>query len=68
MSKVQYDKVWSYIEAGKQEGAKLLLGGEKRAGKGYYVDPTSASSVSLTVAPAFMPVSLVQSSRTSLQT
>lgn len=41
MSKVQYDKIWSYIEAGKQEGATCVLGGEKRSGKGFYVDPTS---------------------------
>ncbi|KAG5716536.1 Aldehyde dehydrogenase [Termitomyces sp. T112] len=40
VSKVQYDKVWSYIESGKQEGAKAILGGVKRVGKGYYVDPT----------------------------
>lgn len=40
VSKVQYDKIWSYIDAGKSEGAKCVLGGEKRAGKGYYVDPT----------------------------
>ncbi|PSR73539.1 hypothetical protein PHLCEN_2v10458 [Hermanssonia centrifuga] len=40
VSKVQYDKVWSYIESGKQEGAKLALGGVKRSGKGYFVDPT----------------------------
>ena len=38
---MQYDKIWSYIEAGKAEGAKLALGGVKRAGKGYFVDPTS---------------------------
>ncbi|RDB22673.1 Aldehyde dehydrogenase [Hypsizygus marmoreus] len=40
VSKSQYDRVWGYIEAGKQEGAKPILGGIKRAGKGYYVDPT----------------------------
>ncbi|CAL1702136.1 unnamed protein product [Somion occarium] len=40
VSKVQYDKIWSYIDAGKQEGAKCVLGGEKRPGKGYFVDPT----------------------------
>ncbi|KAG6891281.1 hypothetical protein C0992_009473 [Termitomyces sp. T32_za158] len=40
VSKGQYDKVWSYIESGKQEGAKAILGGVKRAGKGYYIDPT----------------------------
>ncbi|THH33752.1 hypothetical protein EUX98_g450 [Antrodiella citrinella] len=41
VSKVQYDKIWSYIDSGKQEGAKCILGGVKRSGKGYYVDPTS---------------------------
>ncbi|KAF9469111.1 aldehyde dehydrogenase domain-containing protein [Collybia nuda] len=40
VSKGQYDRVWGYIEAGKQEGAKVALGGVKRTGKGYYVDPT----------------------------
>jgi acyl-CoA reductase-like NAD-dependent aldehyde dehydrogenase len=32
--------VWGYIVAGKQEGAKCIVGGEKRSGKGYFVDPT----------------------------
>jgi aldehyde dehydrogenase (NAD+) len=41
ISKVQYDRVWGYIEHGKAEGAKVILGGEKRPGKGFYVDPTS---------------------------
>lgn len=45
VSKVQYEKVWSYIEAGKQQGAKLLLGGEKRPGKGFYIDPTIFADV-----------------------
>ncbi|KZV75147.1 NAD-aldehyde dehydrogenase [Peniophora sp. CONT] len=40
VSKAQYDRVWSYIESGKSEGAKLLLGGEKRKEKGYWVDAT----------------------------
>ncbi|KAF8076295.1 aldehyde dehydrogenase domain-containing protein [Lyophyllum atratum] len=40
VSKGQYDKVWGYIEAGKQEGAKAILGGAKRPGKGFFVDPT----------------------------
>ncbi|KAL7282069.1 hypothetical protein ACG7TL_003538 [Trametes sanguinea] len=40
VSKMQYDKIFSYIEAGKQQGAKAVLGGEKRPGKGYFVDPT----------------------------
>lgn len=41
VSKVQYDKVWGYIENGKAQGAKLALGGQKRPGKGFFVDPTS---------------------------
>lgn len=44
VSKTQYDRVWSFIDAGKQEGAKVVLGGEKRSGKGYYCDPTSRQS------------------------
>ncbi|XP_006460020.1 NAD-aldehyde dehydrogenase [Agaricus bisporus var. bisporus H97] len=40
ISKGQYDRVWAYIEAGKQEGAKPILGGVKRTGKGFFVDPT----------------------------
>ncbi|KAF5388283.1 hypothetical protein D9615_000287 [Tricholomella constricta] len=40
VSKGQYDKVWGYIEAGKQEGAKAILGGAKRSGKGFFVEPT----------------------------
>ncbi|KAF9534827.1 aldehyde dehydrogenase domain-containing protein [Crepidotus variabilis] len=40
VSKTQYDRVWGYIDSGKKEGAQVVLGGEKRKGKGYYVDPT----------------------------
>jgi aldehyde dehydrogenase (NAD+) len=40
VSKIQYDKVHGYIEAGKKEGAKVILGGEKRSGKGFFIDPT----------------------------
>lgn len=40
VSKAQYERVWGYIESGKAEGGKILLGGEKRNAKGYWVDPT----------------------------
>ncbi|KAF8351542.1 aldehyde dehydrogenase domain-containing protein [Amanita rubescens] len=40
ISKQQYDRVRSYIQAGKAEGATLVLGGEERLGKGYFVNPT----------------------------
>lgn len=45
VSKVQYDRIWSYIDAGKQQGAQCVLGGEKRAGKGYFVDPTIFTNI-----------------------
>ncbi|KAJ7228753.1 NAD-aldehyde dehydrogenase [Mycena pura] len=40
VSKGQYDRVWGFIESGKQEGAKVAVGGTKRSGKGFFVDPT----------------------------
>jgi acyl-CoA reductase-like NAD-dependent aldehyde dehydrogenase len=38
----QFDKVLSYIRTGKEEGAKVVLGGERTDvnGKGYFVQPT----------------------------
>jgi len=42
VSKTQYDRVWSYIESGKKEGARVIVGGEKRTTPGYWVDATSA--------------------------
>lgn len=41
VSKTQYDRVWSYIESGKKEGARIIVGGEKRTTPGYWVDATS---------------------------
>ncbi len=44
ISKEQYEKVLSYIETGKREGARLLAGGEPsedpRLRRGYFVQPT----------------------------
>jgi aldehyde dehydrogenase (NAD+) len=45
VDKVQFDKVLGYIEAGKKDGAKLLVGGAKNADKGYFVQPTVFSEV-----------------------
>ena len=39
----QYEKVLSYIATGKEEGAKIILGGDRAKvgnGKGYFVQPT----------------------------
>ncbi|CAE6457605.1 unnamed protein product [Rhizoctonia solani] len=40
VSQTQRDKVWSYIEKGKSEGARVVTGGQKWEGKGYFVRPT----------------------------
>ncbi|MDD5557890.1 MAG: aldehyde dehydrogenase family protein [bacterium] len=35
----QYESILSYIEAGKKEGARLILGGNKTGGNGYFIEP-----------------------------
>ncbi|TWT77146.1 Aldehyde dehydrogenase PuuC [Posidoniimonas polymericola] len=42
----QFDKILRYVEYGKQDGAKLLSGGERVGDKGYFVQPTLFSDVS----------------------
>ncbi|PWW73039.1 aldehyde dehydrogenase-like protein [Tuber magnatum] len=44
-TKQQYDRVLSYIEAGKAEGATLVCGGTKHGDKGYFITPTIFSDV-----------------------
>jgi aldehyde dehydrogenase (NAD+) len=41
----QCDKVLGYIEAGKKEGAKLLIGGNRIGNKGYFIEPTVFDNV-----------------------
>ncbi|KAL1563400.1 Aldehyde dehydrogenase 2 member C4 [Salvia divinorum] len=41
----QYNKILSYIEIGKKEGATLLAGGKPAANKGYYIEPTIFTDV-----------------------
>jgi aldehyde dehydrogenase (NAD+) len=36
----QFDKVMSYIDSGKREGASLLCGGERVGDRGYFIQPT----------------------------
>jgi 1-pyrroline-5-carboxylate dehydrogenase len=45
IEKNAYDKILEYIEIGKTEG-KLLAGGEKAEGNGYYIQPTVFGDVS----------------------
>ncbi|KAI8986017.1 aldehyde dehydrogenase domain-containing protein [Pilobolus umbonatus] len=40
ISKPQFDKILSYIEIGKKEGAKVAFGGQRWGKKGYYIEPT----------------------------
>lgn len=40
VSREQKERVLSYIELGKREGARLLIGGNDVDRKGYYVEPT----------------------------
>uniref|UniRef100_A0A8H7XWH1 Aldehyde dehydrogenase domain-containing protein n=1 Tax=Psilocybe cubensis TaxID=181762 RepID=A0A8H7XWH1_PSICU len=40
VSKVQFDRVMNYIESGKQEGANVIIGGERHGDQGYFIKPT----------------------------
>jgi len=42
---IQFDKVMSYIEAGKREGASLLCGGNRVGDRGYFIEPTVFADV-----------------------
>lgn len=65
VSERQLDRVLSYIEAGKEEGARLVCGGERKRvdGRGYYLDATIFADVEpgMTVAreEIFGPVAAV---------
>ncbi|MCJ1351519.1 MAG: mitochondrial aldehyde dehydrogenase [Icmadophila ericetorum] len=48
VTKAQYDKVLAYIESGKEEGAKLMIGGTAHkdvGGKGFFISPTVFTDV-----------------------
>ncbi|KAJ0938860.1 putative aldehyde dehydrogenase (NAD(P)(+)) [Helianthus annuus] len=45
VDKKQYEKVLSYIDQGKREGASLLIGGKSCGKKGYYIEPTIFENV-----------------------
>lgn len=44
-NKIQFEKVLSYIESGKREGARLVTGGERLGNKGYFLKPTIFADV-----------------------
>jgi aldehyde dehydrogenase (NAD+) len=45
VDQAQFDKVMSYIESGKAEGAKLLTGGKRVGERGYFIEPTVFTDV-----------------------
>ncbi|CAA7397190.1 unnamed protein product [Spirodela intermedia] len=45
VDKVQFDRVLSYVEHGKREGATLLTGGKPCGEKGFYIEPTIFADV-----------------------
>lgn len=40
VDKAQFDKILSYVDIGKDEGAELLTGGSRVGDRGYFVEPT----------------------------
>ena len=46
VSKLQFDRIMGYIDAGKQAGAKVEIGGERKGDVGYFIEPTIFSNVS----------------------
>jgi acyl-CoA reductase-like NAD-dependent aldehyde dehydrogenase len=45
VSKKQLDRVAGYVKLGVQEGAKVVAGGDRRSGKGYFFKPTILANV-----------------------
>ena len=45
VTKTQYDRILSYIDIGKQEGATVLCGGNAHSDKGFYIQPTVFTDV-----------------------
>merc|ERR1712169_5106 len=46
VSKLQFDRIMSYIQSGKEAGAKVEHGGERHGDEGYFIQPTIFSNVS----------------------
>ncbi|TGZ80829.1 aldehyde dehydrogenase [Ascodesmis nigricans] len=47
VSQLQFDRIMSYIEHGKAEGATVECGGERHGDKGYFIKPTIFSNVTM---------------------
>lgn len=57
VDKEQFDKILNLIDSGKNEGAKLEVGGGRHGDKGYFIQPTVFSGVedNMTVANEEVP-------------
>jgi aldehyde dehydrogenase (NAD+) len=40
VDKAQFDKIMSYVEKGKSQGARVVTGGERHGDKGFFIKPT----------------------------
>jgi len=45
VSQVQFDRIMNYIQAGKDAGAKVEIGGNRKGDQGYFIEPTIFSNV-----------------------
>ncbi|HEY4682429.1 MAG TPA: aldehyde dehydrogenase family protein [Candidatus Acidoferrales bacterium] len=45
VDKIQFDKVMNYIDSGKQEGARLMCGGNRVGDRGFFIEPTVFTDV-----------------------
>jgi aldehyde dehydrogenase (NAD+) len=45
VDKTQFDKIMSYIEKGKSQGARCVTGGERLGNKGFFIKPTIFADV-----------------------
>ena len=45
VSQEQFDRVIGYIDAGRKDGARMLLGGNRVGSRGYFIEPTVFADV-----------------------
>ncbi|KAH7153945.1 aldehyde dehydrogenase domain-containing protein [Fusarium sp. MPI-SDFR-AT-0072] len=70
VSKGQYERVLSFIESGKAEGATVALGGQPTAvnGKGFFIEPTiftnASDNMNLNREEIFGPVAIISPFKT----
>ncbi|KAM0751179.1 aldehyde dehydrogenase [Meredithblackwellia eburnea MCA 4105] len=44
-SKLQFDRIMAHVQSGKEEGAKVLMGGERHGTEGFFIQPTIFTDV-----------------------